>query len=119
MPYSPKRYCSQPGCSVIVPSGRCAQHAREPFRSPTHSAAKRIRGTHLQRLRRELFERTPLCVICEQAGRVTIATVRDHIVPLSQGGSELELNCQALCYDCNERKRHDEVSAGMAKWTGG
>src|SRR5688572_14510636 len=113
MPYAPKRYCAQPGCSHLVP---CPVHVRTPFRSPTHAAPKRITGTRLQRLRRQLFERTPLCVLCEQAGRVTIATVRDHIIPLSQGGSENDANCQALCWDCNELKRREEISHGMIRW---
>ena len=116
MPKGPWRHCVHPGCSVLVQRGRCAQHAREPFRSPTHAAPKRIRGTHLQRLRNQLFNRYPLCVLCEQAGRVTIATIRDHIVPLSDGGTESETNTQALCESCNELKRRVEVQYGMRKW---
>ena len=113
MPYAPKRHCPTPGCAQFVP---CPVHARTPFRSPTHAAPQRIRGTHLQRLRKELFARTPLCVLCEQAGRVTIATIRDHIVPLSQGGSDTEANTQALCESCNELKRRVEVQHGMLRW---
>jgi 5-methylcytosine-specific restriction protein A len=118
MPQQPKRYCTQPGCSVLVEAGqggRCGGHARQPFRSASHTV-ERIRGTHLQRLRKELFDRQPLCVLCEKAGRVTIATIRDHIVALSDGGTEDAANTQALCHACNEDKRRHEIARGMAKW---
>ena len=67
---------------------------------------------------RELFDRTPLCVNCgSKAGRVTVATIRDHIVPLTQGGDESGIELPKH-YVSRATKRNDatEVSHGMKKW---
>lgn len=58
-------------------------------------------------MRQALFTRQPLCVECEKAGRVTLATQRDHIVPLTEGGEDTDENTQGLCRPC-----HDEKSLG-------
>ena len=47
---------------------------------------------------------------CEQQGRITPATVVDHIVP-HKGNLELfwaESNLQALCKSCHDRKTTKE-----------
>jgi 5-methylcytosine-specific restriction protein A len=54
-------------------------------------------------------------VLCEQAGRITMATIRDHIIPLADGGTEDDSNTQALCWTCNELKRQTEAKSGRAK----
>jgi 5-methylcytosine-specific restriction protein A len=64
----------------------------------------RIRGRKLQYLRKRLFENEPLCVICEAHGKVTVATQRDHVVPLARGGQDTPDNTQALCDACHEEK---------------
>ena len=75
----------------------------------------RIRGRPLQRLRRQLFQRNPLCVECEKVGRYSVATERDHIIPLKEGGADNEMNTQGLCADCHELKRQAEVKRGVAR----
>lgn len=116
MPYTPKQYCVVPRCGALVSrgaGGRCPAHARQPWRPVDRPIPVRIRGTHLQRLRRQLFERQPLCVECDKVGRVSIATIRDHIIPIAEGGTEAEANTQALCQSCNETKRKQEAIRGM------
>ena len=75
----------------------------------------RIRGTTLQRLRARLFEESPLCVTCLAQSRVTPATIRDHIVPLAEGGTESDSNIQALCDPCHEIKRIAEATRGLRR----
>lgn len=65
---------------------------------------KRIRGRRLQILRQRCFERSPLCVGCAERGIIRAATQRDHIIPLSQGGADIDANTQALCDDCHAEK---------------
>lgn len=49
--------------------------------------------------------REPLCRLCKERGRIVAATEVDHIVPISQGGSEIHQdNLQSLCTDCHSRK---------------
>ena len=36
----------------------------------------------------------PLCVECAKRGRVTVATIRDHIIPLAEGGEDVPENTQ-------------------------
>ena len=92
-------------------SGRCAKHAHEAWqKKPT--ATKRITGRRLQAMRADLFQRNPLCVECQRLGRVTLATQRDHIKPLAEGGTDDADNEQGLCYDCHEVKSKAESVRG-------
>ncbi len=72
-----------------------------PLKVATHD---RIRGRALQGIRRTHFTDNPLCVECEKRGRVTLATVLDHIVALENGGSDTDANRQGLCTDCHSAK---------------
>jgi 5-methylcytosine-specific restriction protein A len=69
----------------------------------------------LQRLRRQLFERQPLCVLCEAQGRVSIAAIRDHVTPLSEGGTDTEANTQAVCRSCSDAKTQQEAKRGRQR----
>jgi len=96
MPFAPPRRSSSP-----------------PWRSS--STPPRIRGRRLQRLRRWLFERAPLCVMCQTHGRVSVATIRDHIVPLAEGGRDADDNVQPLCQACSDTKTAREAKRGTAR----
>lgn len=61
-------------------------------------------------MRAALFTREPLCRLCMAENRVSIATQRDHVKPLAEGGLDDETNEQALCEPC-----HDTKSAGESK----
>lgn len=109
MPQAAPRPCTQPGCGALVHdgSGRCDAHQRKSW-APRYRHVKRIRGSKLKRLRDELLHRKPLCEECERNGRVSASTVRDHIVPLAEGGTEDESNIQALCDPCHDAKSKRE-----------
>jgi 5-methylcytosine-specific restriction protein A len=63
-------------------------------------------------MRAELFKRDPLCVMCARAGLTRLATQRDHIVPLAEGGADSVGNTQGLCDDCHEGKSLQEAMRG-------
>lgn len=75
----------------------------------------RTRGRKLQQMRARLFARQPWCVACLRWGRHTRPTIRDHIIPLTEGGADDESNEQALCKPCNDRKAHEESARGVRR----
>ncbi len=83
---------------------------------------KRIRGRALQRLRARLLADNPLCVLCRKQGRVTPAIEIDHVVALTNGGTNDESNLQNLCAECHELKTLDDLgqkprqSIGVDGW---
>jgi 5-methylcytosine-specific restriction protein A len=84
-------------------SNRCSAHQREAWaKKPT--ATKRITGRRLQAMRASLFRRQPLCPECEALGLVVLATQRDHIVSLEEGGTDTDDNTQGLCDQHHEAK---------------
>jgi 5-methylcytosine-specific restriction protein A len=65
-------------------------------------------------MRARLFARQPWCVACLTVGRQTKATIRDHIVPLGEGGRDDETNEQALCRECSDVKTARESQRGAS-----
>jgi 5-methylcytosine-specific restriction protein A len=114
MAIAPPRPCPHPGCGRF----RCQNPAHQvaAWRSRSGPVPKRITGRELQRRRAQLFARQPWCVVCLSEGRHTRATVRDHRVPLSEGGTEAESNIQALCSDCSDAKTQREAQRGV-RWS--
>lgn len=55
----------------------------------------RGRAAVAQRIRR--LQQEPLCRDCKAIGRVTAATVPDHIIPLALGGPDTDDNIRCLC----------------------
>lgn len=119
MPKAAPKPCSQPGCGVLVRDGtsRCTKHQREAWaKKPTPT--KRVTGRKLQAMRERLFKGNPLCAECQRQGRVTMATQRDHIKPLAEGGLDDDDNVQGLCMACHDAKSKAESQRGRGRWTG-
>lgn len=105
MPISAPKPCGHAGCGKLVRdgTGRCEAHKSEAWvKKPT--ATKRITGRKLQRMRADLFTANPLCVECAAKGFTRLATQRDHIVALADGGRDDPENTQGLCDECHEGK---------------
>jgi 5-methylcytosine-specific restriction enzyme A len=68
-------------------------------------------GQWLMDERRRLFSHAPLCVGYKAgSNHVAAAIARDHIVPLWEGGEDVESNTQGLCDECHVRKSTDEAA---------
>ena len=120
MPISAPRPCTHPGCGVLVRdgTGRCPKHPKQLW-AKKPDAPKRITGRKLQRLRAELFARDPLCAECKRQGRVKLATQRDHIQSLEEGGADDDSNVQGLCHGCHDAKSKAERQRGVQRaWRG-
>ncbi len=79
---------------------------------------QRIRGRALQALRHRLLGDSPMCAMC----RTAVATELDHVVALTNGGSNDEDNLQGLCASCHELKtladlgQRPRVTTGLDGW---
>lgn len=77
------------------------------------SLTKRTRGERWMKVRKAIFSRDlVLCQSCLAAGRYSVAEEIDHIIPLSQGGTDDESNLQALCKACHKAKTRLERLEG-------
>lgn len=70
---------------------------------------ERIRGRALQKLRARIFNADPLCRMCKDKGKITPATQLDHIVALTNGGTNDDDNLQGLCEACHTEKTYNDV----------
>lgn len=66
-------------------------------------------------MRADLFRRKPLCEPCQEEGRVTLATIRDHRIPLAEGGADDVTNEQSICDDCHTLKTKAETARGVRR----
>jgi len=101
----PLQYCTQPGCSVLVPRGRCRTHAVQHEHTRTDYAVRRwYRTTRWVRLRlRVLVDQAYECAAC---GEVHRDLEVDHIVKHAGDPHRFwnRENLQALCTPCHTRK---------------
>lgn len=113
MPRKVDAICREPGCDALVQNKerRCSRHLDTQWRRYTPTV-ERTSGRTLQRQRRMLFKKHPLCVKCDAEGRTTAAEIRDHIIPLTEGGLDVESNTQALCKACHDLKSQEEAKRG-------
>ena len=116
MPYKPKHPCSYPGCPELTNERYCPKHkkltnAQYDAGLRNHDAAEFYHSREWKSLRQDYLIEHPFCVECSKNGKLTKATVVDHIVPIRQGGPALdERNLQALCASCHGSKSIREGS---------
>lgn len=79
-----------------------------------HEGTQRLRGRAAVQRRSRWLQVHPLCCMCEAEGRVTAATVPDHIVPLWKGGADDETNLQSLCAEHHDAKTAAEAAERAA-----
>ena len=112
MAMAPRRPCSQQKCSHLQP---CPVHPVVAWRPMVGAPPPRVRGRKLQQMRARLFARQPWCVECVKEGTPTRATIRDHIIPLGEGGRDDESNTQGLCQHHSDRKTDAESKRGVRR----
>lgn len=72
--------------------------------------------------RRRRLQAEPLCRDCAAKGIVRVASVPDHIVPLTKGGSDEDSNLRCLCADCHRTRTAEQfglrktVAVGPDGW---
>jgi hypothetical protein len=74
---------------------------RWPLKDPRLKVKRRI----TPKTRMAVFERDSFrCLLCGRDAKETVIEV-DHIIPLTQGGSDEMDNLRTLCHECNVGKR--------------
>lgn len=104
--------------TMLKPRLQAHTMERRPTLMQPIGSTPRTRGRAWMEIRARVLRAHPLCVHCQQQGRVIAATEVDHITPLSMGGTDEESNLQALCHDCHAIKttREFEGRAMDARW---
>lgn len=135
MPFKPKRPCRFPGCPNLTDTGAyCAAHrSRVPAQTAPQKERERRydneRGTAAERgynskwrtARQGYLAHHPLCAECQRHGRITPATVVDHMIP-HKGDKKLfwdRDNWQPLCKACHDAKTAREDGGFGNPQTGG
>lgn len=87
-------------------SGNIKQSRRLYNRRARRLAAARVLGCHSEKEWQEILSLCfGVCPRCEKRAQLT----KDHIVPISIGGSDAAANLQPLCRSCNSAKKHETV----------
>lgn len=116
MPRKPKIPCAYPGCPELVDGTYCEKHKKK--RDSEYNKYSRdefskffYKSKEWIILRTEQLKLHPFCEECLKQGKVKRAKIVDHIIPIKQGGSKLDLaNLQSLCWSCHSRKSVEEGS---------
>ena len=109
-PLAARRYCGKSGChQFALPGGYyCADHVMSTAHA--YDAARHTEAEHLlyktaqwSAVRRHYLDTHPLCEECQKAGRVTVATMVHHRVPIRDdpGSAFNESNLESLCASCH------------------
>jgi 5-methylcytosine-specific restriction enzyme A len=116
LPKRPPHPCRKHMWILVYDGDGCSECAKRP--SPSHtldirpSANQRGYGREHQRKRDALIARVKYCQdpYGLHKDNKVYGTVRDHIVPLSKGGSDDESNEQLLCNRCHNIKIYQDGS---------
>lgn len=83
---------------------------REAFQRRRADNQKFYNSTRWRKTRKIYLMQNPVCVQCQEAGRITAGAVVDHIKPINEGGAELDYdNLQTLCHRCHNIKSGKEA----------
>lgn len=86
------------------------------WRKPGASSTERGYGYRWQQARSRYLQANPLCVMCREEGRITPATVVDHLIP-HEGDERLfwdEGNWRAICkphHDSEAQRKDNEYKS--------
>lgn len=108
MPSTPQRPCRYPGCPALCEKGQvyCREHmawSGEKLRGNRHERGYNSKWVVA---REQYLRRHPLCAVCRREGKLTAATVVDHIIP-HRGDKVLfwdQSNWEPLCKSCHDKK---------------
>jgi 5-methylcytosine-specific restriction protein A len=114
VPNKPSKPCKKHSWILIPDGGWCPKCGPQSHRGKDRrpGASQRGYGAGHRSKRDDLLARYPWCVdpYGRHPSQRVKATIRDHIVPLGQGGTDDETNEQALCVQCHNYKIYRDGS---------
>ncbi len=104
MPDRPPTLCAAPGCAVLVPFGRCADHQieRKPWQHDRPSRHDRGLGSEHDRLRKIVMVEEETCWLCGLPGLPDDEA--DHVIPRLEGGPTTRENLRRAHRECHKRR---------------
>lgn len=123
MPIRAPSPCRHGGCAALLDKpGFCDKHRREVFKAQRASMspdkAEHDRFYHRapwKRVRALQLQLEPLCRECRKVGKLTEATVVDHIIERLKGGADYDMNnLRSVCAPC-----HNAITRRATNSTGG
>ena len=108
MPRAPKKPCKYPGCPNLTDEDYCEKHktiARRQYdRYERDPNVKKKYGYSWQKIRNRYIMSHPLCEMCLEEGKSTLAEEVHHIIPVKRGGTNETINLMSLC-----RSHHNAI----------
>lgn len=72
-------------------------------------------GRDHELMRKRVLDEEPFCRLCTEAGRTSLATIADHIIPKAEGGTDNRENYQGLCKPCSDAKTAEEAARAQGR----
>lgn len=104
MPTKNMSICSYPGCNTLVRGGRCDKHPYPQRPDLRPSSTRRGYDQHWRRIRAQYLQSHPSCTYNRKCRPGTPATEVDHVIALSDGGTNAWHNLRASCKPCHSSK---------------
>ena len=118
MPTAPRKPCRHSSCGTLVSDGAyCEKHLivkeaevkaeRIRYDNSRGTSASRGYGSRWARASKLYRANNPLCVKCEESGKLTLVFCVDHVIPVMNKDDPLfwdENNWQSLCLNHHSEK---------------
>lgn len=122
MPRRPRKPCAFPGCAELVEAEErfCSRHRTQDAREDHRKRGNfRERGydSRWDKVKALKLIANPICEQCALEGRVTIATVVHHLIPVKERPDLLLSfdNLKSLCRRCHAREHAETARQGEGK----
>lgn len=110
MPARAPKFCANAECGNLVPAGqRYCPECEQPWKTSQSTPSSRSADAKWRKTQRFVLKRdNHRCRIHYVDTCIGVATEVDHIIPVSQGGTDHPSNLQAACRPCHLAKSSDE-----------